>query len=737
MQNRLLLGMATVTIAAGGVGTARAAPAATIPGPQAASDHQQLEQVVVTASKRATNVQKTPISIASISGVSAMKRGDTQLDQVLARVGAVRILEGEDGPTFYIRGIGTGVPSSVGDPEVNLNIDGVYQSEPEFSRAGLYDVNRVEVARGPQGTLYGRNAVAGVVNIVTNDPSRVYSGGISLGTGNYGLFQSQGFLNLPLSDTLAVRVAFGTENHNGYLSNGADDLVAQSGRAKLLWQPNADVKLVVTADATHEGGQGEGEIQIDPPPPGFPIPTHALGDVFTSSNPWTSPDPGDARRRTRFYNVHAQLDWNLGFGVLTVLPAYRAYDYRCLNCWRSETDQNQFASEHQETVEVRIASPAGSRIKWLAGVYMLHANSPNFGQNLGPGASSFTDASGNEVSEQAQQKFISESYAAFAEGTYPILPALRLTAGARGTLDQKSETGYVLGEAGGVINVCSTATPPPYTSQAECEFHTAKAFRSFTYNVGVEGDLAPNSLAYAKVSSGYKAGGFYQGAAPDVYQPEQLTAYEIGSKNRFLNSTLQVNASVFYYNYKNYQVNYISFINPTAAGIFGINTSNAQGATLYGAELETRYRFTATDELDAAVYPLHAKFNHLIIGGIFGGNYSHLQLPFAPTMSFNLGYQHVFDFRSGASLTTRIETHIENGTWVTFQEVPGTHQKTNSTSNAVITYQFPNQHWSVAGFIKNLENTPVLVNAQGGPAMLEAGDIGPPRTYGVQLTAGF
>src|SRR5882762_2742376 len=116
-----------------------------------------LEEIVVTAEKYETDVQKTAVSIAVLSGDEVARRGEQQLDQVLAMVGAVKVLQGQDGPTFYIRGVGTGVPSSIGDPEINLNVDGVYQSEPQFSRAGLYDVNRIEVLRGPQGTIYGRN----------------------------------------------------------------------------------------------------------------------------------------------------------------------------------------------------------------------------------------------------------------------------------------------------------------------------------------------------------------------------------------------------------------------------------------------------------------------------------------------------------------------------------------------------------------------------------------------------
>lgn len=709
----------------------------------------QIETIVVTAEKRQTNLQKTAASIAAVSGTELLRQGQTQLDQVMMNVGAVRLLEGEDGPTFYIRGVGTGVPSNIGDPEVNLNIDGIYQSEPEYSRGGLYDVNRIEVLRGPQGTLYGRNAVAGVVNIVTNDPTFDYGAGGSIGFGNYSLVQTQGYLNVPLADTLAARVAFGTENHDGYLSNGADDTDVQSARVKVLWRPLDTLKLVVTADDTHEGGAAEGEIQLNPPagPPLEPWFRNAvaLGNTFKSSDPWTAADPAGAARKADFWSIHAQLDWDLGFGTLTIIPSYRDYTYQCLNCWRSETDQNQTAAERQTTFEARLASSADSTITWLAGLYYLHSNTPTSGQNLGPNADSFTAASGNQVSEQGQVKYVAESYAAFGQATVPVTDWLRLTGGIRYNVDRKSETAYVLGESGvnGVmeINTCSTSQSPAiggtYYDFSQCLFSTSMTSHAVTYTAGFEADVASGSMIYGKVSTGYKSGGFFQGAAPDTYNPEHLTSYEIGAKTRFLNNRLEINADAYYYVYHNYQINYISLINPTSAGIFGINTANAAGATLYGGEVEAKYLFTPFDEIDVSVYPLHSKFKTLVIRGCCGGTFTGDQLPFAPYLSINAGLEHSWELDGKGTVTARIETHFESPTWVNVEEPPGTRQPAYTKSNIYLTYDAPGHNWSVTGYIKNLENAPVLVNSQGGPGGLVAGDIAPPRTFGAQVSAKF
>lgn len=690
------------------------------PGPPKADT---LEEMTVTAEKFAENLEKTPISMAVVTGEAALKHGLVQLDEVMSTVGGVKVLEAENGPAFYIRGIGTGVPASVGDPEINLNVDGVYQSQPEFARAGLYDVNRIEVLRGPQGTLYGRNALAGVVNVVTNDPTFVYDAAGSIGFGNYDLVQTQGMVNMPVNDWMAIRFAFGTENHAGYLTNGAEDLDIQSERLKILFKPVDSVTALLAVDFTREGGAGEGEIQVVPPPNGVPTGGAGLGSAIASSNPWTSPDPRGASREAIFWSVRGELNWDLSLGSLTAIAAHRDETYACLDCWRSETDQNNYAKEQQSSVELRLASLPGSPATWLAGIYYLRSNNPTKSQQLGPGADSFSNGSGNQVNQQGQVRFDAVSYAAFAQSTYPILERLRVTGGMRYTLDDKSETAYVFSETGGITGV-STGL-----------FGTAHTWRSLTYTVGLDYEVTDRSMAYAKLSTGYKAGGFYEGAAPDSYGPEHLISYEMGIKGRFHDNRLEVNADAFLYHYNDYQVSYLGFINPTSAGIFGILTANASGARVYGAEIEAQYHLSAADKLDAAVYPLESKYKTLVIVGPFGGNYTGSTLPFAPRSTAIVGYQHRVDLAYLGALTARLESRYESSSWVTFSEAAGTRQPQHTVSSAYLTYDSRHGAWSLSCYVKNMENIPVLVNAQGGPGGLEAADIGPPRTFGLQISA--
>jgi iron complex outermembrane receptor protein len=560
---------------------------------------------------------------------------------------------------------------------------------------------------------------------VTNDPEFVLGAAASVGAGNFGLFTAQGMVNVPLDEKLTLRAAFSSQNRRGYLTNGSDDTRIDSQRVKMLLRPGGPITLLMAFDHTHEGGQGEGEIQIVPPPPGFPTGGDGIGSAVASANPWTSPDPGDAARHIEFWNARLELEWDLGFGLLTAIPAFRSGTNSCLNCWRSETDQNNFFTERQTTAEVRLASAPQSATTWLMGIYYLNSSDPSRTLQLGPGATSFDNSSGNLVSEQGQQSFHSRSYAAFGQATYHLTDRLRTTGGLRASVDRKDEAAYVSSERGGTI-LSTTGI-----------FTAAHAWNSLTYTAGLEYDLSAATLAYARVASGYKAGGFYEGAPPNHYSPEHLRSYEVGAKSRILEDRLEIDADVFVYDYRDYQINYLGYINPTNAAIFGVLTANASGARVYGAEVAARYRPGRNDKIEISAYPLHTQFRTLIIDGPFGGIYTGLPLPFAPRLSMNLAYEHKARLESGATLAARISSHMEAHSWVTYNEARGTRQPGHSVVDFYAGFNAPGGAWSIDGYVKNLGNTVVLTNAQGGPAGLETADIGPPRTIGLQVCAHF
>ena len=197
--------------------------------------------ITVTAERYVSNVQQTPIAITVLSGGGLQRQGITDLQSAISTVPALHVQASPQGAQLYIRGVGTNGDSNWVDPDVALMFDGLYSGRAEAALSSLYDVNRIEVLKGPQGTLYGRNAVGGVINIDTNDPViGRYEAGAGLGTGNYRLMHADGYLNLPVSDTLAIRLAAERETHSGYYSNGGGAEHMVSTRLKALWEPSDD-----------------------------------------------------------------------------------------------------------------------------------------------------------------------------------------------------------------------------------------------------------------------------------------------------------------------------------------------------------------------------------------------------------------------------------------------------------------------------------------------------------------
>jgi iron complex outermembrane recepter protein len=255
MRTKLLAGYTAVLAFFLAVGAAGAAEAAA----SAAADTATLEEVVVTAEKQVSSIQRTAVSVAAVLGEDIATHGVTQLDEALKSLPGVVISQGPTGFNPTVRGIGPSLPTNLGgDAGISTNYDGVYNNADIFSRAGFYDLARIEVLRGPQGTLYGRNAEGGVLNVVSANPSHEQqsTGGITLGS--YNLRQFTGMINMPLSDSLAVRLAASSVKRSGFLSNGQDDNDAQGVRAKLLWTPSEAVSLLVGGEWTNVGGAGIG-----------------------------------------------------------------------------------------------------------------------------------------------------------------------------------------------------------------------------------------------------------------------------------------------------------------------------------------------------------------------------------------------------------------------------------------------------------------------------------------------
>ena len=694
-----------------------------------------LEEVIVTAEKRESDIQKTAIAITAMSGADLQAQGEVQLNAALRNVPSLQIQSSPQGGSIYIRGAGSNGDSNEVDPGVGVTIDGTYSSRSEALAIGLYDVGQIEVLRGPQGTIYGRNTTAGGVSISSAKPN-LDDTEVKLNAqlGNYSLRHFDGAVNLPVSDTLAFRIAGMRETRDGYFSNNGRASDATGYRGKLLFEPNDDISLLLTADYAHS----EGDDTTTVPVPGGP-----WDDVsgWSTSDPWSVDDlhPADVVDFT-YETYSGQLDWDLDWAELTIIPTYK-YSHRIATgslvtgIAFGMTVQTQDWEEDQYTGEVRLTSPAESDVKWVAGAYYLWAE--NLPQSGGGSFLTTRATVGGVVydlytSDRSAQS-PTKSSALFGQVTYPISDDLRFTLGLRYTADKKNST----------VQYVSVAVPGYDSGVLSIDADSNET----TYKVGLEYDLDEDVMSYAQISTGYKAGGFDRGTPLRAYDPEVLLAYEVGLKSRFLDNTLQVNGSIYYYDYTDQQVQYTEPLGTYAIpeaylpdGVVNLVSSggkvvNSDGSTILGAELEVDWLITESDRLDFIITGSKSEYGDFSavttaadLVGLKGE-----QMANAPNFTFTPGYEHSW-MLEGGELTARIQTKYSEGYWVDVRgrDRPGAYQDSYWRSDAFLTYS-ANTNWTASLWVKNIED-----DAQATQAFpLNRLFITDPRTLGVNFSVNF
>jgi iron complex outermembrane receptor protein len=745
LESSLVLALGVAALASNGF--AQSAP----PGEEVT-----LETVVVTAEKREESLQKTAIAITALSGAELQNQARNTLEDVLRIVPGVQVRV-QSNPTnsiITIRGI---QPAANTDPTVNVNIDGIYQSDqgtPQF------DLARVEILKGPQGTLYGRNATGGVVNIITNDPSREFAASATAQAGNYSAARGEATLNIPIGDRVSSRFAGVYSKRDGYYSNGALDQDVLAGRLKLLFKPTDNVSALLAGEVDRMRGVGSAT-----------IPSDATSPVDQRSDPWYTPDPAGAYKGDR-WSVYGVLNWNLPRTVLTIQPGY----YRFKNLQDNEltgADQGLVmggGESVQKSLEVRLSQADSSRIKWQLGYFLLRqTNTSLFESPLVNVPSRSTGATGlfqpflttaqalatpglayrRPVGGTGLSRPIAENnaWAVFGQSTVPLAETFRLTTGIRYSVDDKSRRNRVFNALGVESSpyaapVLSNAALTPCVAGSSISACLAEAHsHATTWKVGAEFDVAPASMLYADVAKGFKSGGLNILPVPSGYgldfAPEKVLAYEAGSKNRFLDNRLQVNGDLYYYDYTDKQIVVVG--PPIAPNPFpSTPTVNAGKATVYGAEVASEWLVTPGNRISASVAynktTVDEVPNILTAGVLQFGYLLNEPLPNAPLWTEMLGYEHIINFASAGSLSFGGAARFFSSyhTDVNYSR-PDSIQHDYQLFDLNTTYTTPGGRWKVNGFVSNLANTAVRSSAFGATRMM----LEPPRLWGVSLSANW
>lgn len=721
----------------------------------------QLEEVVVTAQRFSESTQKASIIVSVIT--PEQLQGVTEIRQLQTIEPGVQL--GTAGGTVqtYIRGAGSVNTQATQGTSVAYNIDGAALFTPTMLSPYLYDLARIEMLKGPQGTLYGRNASAGAVNVITEGASLGgVSGYVEGELGNYDLRRVVAAVNVPLSDQLAIRLAAQHVEHEGYLSDGSDDQDITAARVRLRWEPTSKVTLQAGFDVSKTDQIGPGG-SINPNPTGDDF-VGGRDPRLPQPTPGNFPNfgmavlpPYDPYYKDDQWSAQAQLDVDLGFATLTVLPAYR-YENLSYQEYAPGFQDTQSPEIKQSSIEARLSNQT-DKFRWVLGAYYfdLTADAPAHIRN---------DA--NRQNAMVGITYDTEAYAVFGEGTYNLTDRFRVIAGLRYSSEETSSRGASnalngppnLPQQSPLYNPFNPITNPTGDLLDYPIANNSKADAT-TWRFGVEFDLAEDSMLFATASKGFKGGGTYVDipGQPQSFRPEFMTAYEIGSRNRFLGDALQVNGGVFLWKLEDQQVPYLGF---NSVGQVTYLTANAGSAEMYGANLDVTWRATSNDTLRVSTEYNHSEyesFSRVIPdlgimrptacrvtsrGAPAPGQLpssvvdcAGLQVVRAPDWTGLVSYQHRFDLGEAGELTADVNATYTSSRYVDLTYTSLVHQKANTMWNASLTYALPSQDLTVTGWVRNITDDRVF--AGGGHVIpgYARPALQPPRTYGVSVRKAF
>lgn len=744
-----LLGAATssMTLAQATAKASDAAPATSAEATVGIGD------IVVTASRFTESVQRSSTAISVIT--SDMLKGVTDLRQLQTIDPGVQLGTAGGVTQTFVRGVGSFSLQNTQEASVSYNADGVFLFASTMVTPLMYDLERIEVLKGPQGTLYGRNASGGVVNVITAGARLDKTEGYVEGElGNYDLRRVVGAVNIPLNSTLAVRLAAQHVEHDGYLSDGTDDQDLSSARIRVLWEPSTMVSLKVGADVTRSRANGFG---ASPNP--NPTTDKFIGglDPRLAGTPYglfTLPPNPPSFWHDDEWSLNAQLDVNLGFATLTVLPAYRYQDlnYRLYNPF---FENRESPRTRQKTIEIRFSNRTDT-LKWALGAYYLKVDQKNVSRTRAE-----LILLDSNVPDYRQHI---KSYAFFGEATYSLTNALRLIGGLRYTHEKVNNSGSVNGSVAlfGQTPAYNPFDPITNPTGDFGDFRHVGSSRAsaVTWKAGAEFDLAPDSMLFLTASRGFKGGGSYidRPEANSEFKPEYVTAFEFGSRNRFLDNNLQVNVGAFYWKLKDQQIPFVGY-NSAIPPQVTLLVANAGQAHMYGGNLDVVWRATPDDTLRGAVEYLHSKYDRFVrvipsgtvitptacqLTGFVANTFVPATLDCsgqtmirAPKWSASAGYQHRFDLQGSGEILADVDMTYASRRFLSPEYGPFTIQSGQALFNASLTYNTDSKIVSIRGWIRNIANKRIMSGGGASTSPYAQMTLQPPRTFGFSVRYAF
>jgi iron complex outermembrane receptor protein len=666
-----------------------------------------LAEITVTAEKTTESLQKADAAITAIPEMALVDAGVTDLRQAQMIVPSVRFQAEGNTTQVFIRGVGANLDFANVEPNVSFNLAGVYMPR-EATSAAFFDIAQMEVLPGTQGTLYGRSAIGGTINITPMKPSFNNDGQVFLDVGNYAAVHVTETQNLMLSQTVAVRAAIDYDRNSGFEVTGADSKNNISARLSALINPSDQLSMYLWAQGAEKNGWAENLVNkgLNPATGKYCEECFFYGNVWndTRTGPYAggfgTPDKQKSNYNTE--TIGGQIDYHFDFATLTYMPAYLYLNADPLY-WLSAIQSTNTAHFNQLTQELKLTGENGGPFKWLAGVYWY--NSRNYGSEY-----LFTNLPFSFYQINVDNNVL-KGESAYGQVTYSVTDSLRFTVGTRGSSTKHIGGGAEVVALGG----------DPYTFD--------KTYNHVDWKAGVEYDLTPKMMAYGVIQTGFQEGTY--NALPNTatysneVKPEELKSYTAGLKSRWLDDRLQINNEVYYYDFHNLIIQAYSISEPYNV-IF-----NGDKIEIYGDQLDVLAKVLTDDQLSLNLGYTHARNINVIDPA--GNNVDGLQPAYAPDFTVLAGYTHNIPVGS-ATVHAHINWRYESGWWATYLHNNGTEQLASSKGDASLIYD-TNAAWTAGLWIKNMTNKAVIAATAAagipGPATAYLED---PRTFGVSFS---
>ncbi|HET9145668.1 MAG TPA: TonB-dependent receptor [Sphingomicrobium sp.] len=728
-------------------------------------------EIVVTARRTEERLQRVP---ASVSAFNERALDRIQAEDTTGLQGAVpnlNIVQGRgssNATNIYIRGIGQPDALQTFDPAVGVYVDDVYLSRIRGNQLDLLDVDRIEVLRGPQGTLYGKNTIGGAIKYVSRKPGKQFRADASVTVGSYHQFDVKAAVSGPVSDTLSLGLAFIREKHEGYVKDPVldrryNDKNNWGTRGALAFTPSSRFRFDLSADYSHDN---------DALNVGAPI--NELRHLF--SNTVILPlaqDPSDYdfKARTtpglpnstklRHWGVAGTATYDIGDGLtLKSITAYRKLhtkDFIDIDATQAQVgDVLVDVHQHQLSQELQLAYTS-DRLSGVAGLYYLDERNESHQEafandlvDLTPFRGVFPDfllgpSNFPTFLRTIDDDLKTKSYAGYANASYTIVPNVRLSAGVRWTKETKD-----------YFRTTSTfSSSPLLTSVAPFDFAPPKGkWTDVSPMASLDWQATPTTMLYARVAKGFQSGGF-NGRANDPststkYDPEKVLSYEAGFKTTILNQ-LRLNGDVFYNNYKDFQARVSGIATDPTTGLPDpvLSVLNAGRLSIKGAELEASWTPLDGLLLDTQIGYLDAKYKEFDDAQFsnFGGSRAFQTPAFSPKWTLRAGAQYSFGLGSMGGITIGGQTRyrsrqalaVDNTFVNTDTEIQGLFQNGYWLEDARIVWEDSSKKFAVGLYGYNLTNKLYKTDAQEFSSIgnIRTVYFGAPRTVSLKLTARY